>query len=77
MSELMPLQDNRETAEALLKVLQGLVEELHPGRPLSNISLDSSLDKDLGLDSLGRVELMHRIERRFDMTPARTFVCRG
>ena len=69
MSELMPLQDNRETAEALLKVLQGLVEELHPGRPLSNISLDSSLDKDLGLDSLGRVELMHRIERRFDMTP--------
>ena len=65
----MPLQDNRETAEALLTVLHDLVQELHPGWPLSNLSLDSSLDKDLGLDSLGRVELMHRIERRFDVVP--------
>jgi 1-acyl-sn-glycerol-3-phosphate acyltransferase len=65
----MPIADTRETVEALLSVLQTLVGELHPGRPPSAISLDSSLDKDLGLDSLGRVELMHRIGRRFDRVP--------
>jgi 1-acyl-sn-glycerol-3-phosphate acyltransferase len=64
-----PNEDQRETAAALLSVLNTLVGELHPGKPPSAISLDSSLDKDLGLDSLGRVELMHRIERRFDLIP--------
>ncbi|MCX7109861.1 MAG: AMP-binding protein [Proteobacteria bacterium] len=69
MNEPMPIENTRETVEALLSVLQNLVQELHPGRPMAAISLDSSLDKDLGLDSLGRVELMHRIERRFDLAP--------
>ena len=59
----------RETAEALLSELQTLLGELQPGRSSTAISLDSTLDKDLGLDSLGRVELIHRIERRFDMIP--------
>ena len=65
----MPLEDTQETAQALLSLVQTLVGELHPGRPLPTLSLDSSLDKDLGLDSLGRVELLHRIERRFDVVP--------
>ena len=69
MTNPPPTNWQRETAEALLSVLQALVDELHPGRSLTAISLDSTLDKDLGLDSLGRVELMHRIERRFDMIP--------
>ena len=60
---------HRETAASLLTVLQTLIAELHPGRAMPVISLDSSLDKDLGLDSLGRVELMHRIERRFAIVP--------
>ena len=63
------LEKPQETVAALLAVLQTLLGELHPGRPLSDISLDSTLGKDLGLDSLGRVELMHRIERRFGVLP--------
>ena len=59
----------KQTVEALLALAQSLGMELHPGRAMPDITLDSSLDKDLGLDSLGRVELMNRIERRFDVVP--------
>jgi 1-acyl-sn-glycerol-3-phosphate acyltransferase len=38
--------------------------ELHPARRV-NVTLDSTLDRDVGLDSLGRVELVLRVERRF------------
>jgi acyl carrier protein len=65
---------NTETASedklsaSLLAVVEELVEELQlsRGRTLA-LSLDSSLDKDLGLDSLGRVELIVRVEQRFDI----------
>lgn len=69
-----PDSQQDRAAETLLSVAQALVSELKPGRPLAGIALDSSLDKDLGLDSLGRVELMRRIERRFDtVLPERLF----
>ena len=43
-----------------------LVEELHPGaQPLPRATLDDSLERELGLDSLARVELLLRIERKF------------
>jgi len=57
------------TVAALLSLAQALAGELHPGRPLPDIALDSSLGQDLGLDSLGRVELLRRIERHFDVAP--------
>lgn len=49
--------------------------ELHPGwTHLRDVSLDGSLDRDFGLDSLGRVELFFRIEHRFCITlPERLF----
>ena len=50
----------------LLRVIKELVEELHPEQLKSlNISLDSSLDRDLGLDSLARMELLTRLEEQF------------
>ncbi|MDH3745713.1 MAG: AMP-binding protein [Acidobacteriota bacterium] len=49
----------------LLAVVVALVEELHPGRGVRRVGLDSSLDRDLALDSLGRVELVGRLEREF------------
>ena len=55
-----------ENARILCELLRDLVMELRPGQvaPL-RIDLDSSLDRDLGLDSLARMELLSRIERRF------------
>ena len=56
-------------AEKLLLVVRQLSQELRPHGPaLGTITLDSALDRDLGLDSLGRVELLTRMERDFDVT---------
>ena len=55
-------------AERLLGLVQGLVRELYPGRGTPAVlTLDSSLDKDLGIDSLGRVELLVRLENTFNL----------
>ena len=51
----------------LLALVRQVSEELHPGRELKRLTLDSSLDKDLGLDSLGRAELLTRLEKAFDV----------
>jgi 1-acyl-sn-glycerol-3-phosphate acyltransferase len=56
------------SAEALLDVIEGLLRELHPQRTRARAAtLDSPLEGELGLDSLGRVELLHRLERAFGM----------
>src|SRR5271165_7125133 len=50
----------------LLAVIAGLVCELHPQRSrFIEISLSSRLERDLGIDSLARTELMLRVERAF------------
>lgn len=52
------------TESAILEVTRQFLAELYPGAPRRRpISLASSLDRDLGLDSLSRVELAVRIER--------------
>ncbi|MDP6875121.1 MAG: AMP-binding protein [Alphaproteobacteria bacterium] len=59
------------TAETvrLLEAVRQLSQELHPHGPaVGTITLDSALDRDLGFDSLGRVELLSRLERDFDVT---------
>jgi 1-acyl-sn-glycerol-3-phosphate acyltransferase len=58
-----PAGDNIEAV--LLEVLEELTAEIHPYRTTKRrITLDSSLDRDLGLDSLARVELLSRVEAR-------------
>ena len=54
-------------ADALLDIVRQLTAELHPARR-TVITLDSALDRDLGLDSLARVELALRLERRFSVS---------
>ena len=50
---------------AELKILiKSVLDDLHPGHH-TRIEPDSALDSDLGFDSLGRVELMARVERTF------------
>ncbi|HKV08646.1 MAG TPA: AMP-binding protein, partial [Thermoanaerobaculia bacterium] len=62
---------SRETSsgvspDAVLDVVRELAHELQPQRKSwQGLSLDASLERDLGLDSLGRVELLARLERSF------------
>ena len=57
--------DSRPDAAAtLLAIIDGLAAESRPGFEL-RATLDSSLERDLGLDSLARVELISRIEDGF------------
>lgn len=53
----------------LLKTVQQVAAELHPRQSgIRKATLDSALDRDLGFDSLGRVELLSRIERTFELS---------
>ncbi len=52
-------------AEAVLDVIAGMLRELRPEAALPSVGLDDRIERDLGLDSLSRVELMLRIERAF------------
>ncbi|MDH3522341.1 MAG: AMP-binding protein [Acidobacteriota bacterium] len=53
--------------EELLAIVGEVVAELHPGAAGQRPTLDSSLDRDLALDSLGRIELVGRLEKAFDV----------
>jgi 1-acyl-sn-glycerol-3-phosphate acyltransferase len=55
-------------AEAVLEVVRALYVELHHGEPeAGSLVLSSRLETDLGLDSLARVELLLRLEQRFQL----------
>src|SRR5262245_66121271 len=61
-------QAQQRTPEAitqtLLTVVQQLALELHPHKHNAlTVTLDSALERDLGFDSLGRMELLLRLER--------------
>src|SRR5262245_35005758 len=52
--------------QTLLTVVQQLAVELHPHKHNAlTVTLDSALERDLGFDSLGRMELLLRLERTF------------
>lgn len=56
--------DSQSDAERLLGIVRGLARELRPNAPAAeHLSLDHLLERDFGLDSLARVELLIRIER--------------
>lgn len=51
-------------ADHLLALVQQLADDTHPGRPHA-VTLETSFEKDLALDSLARVELMLRVGNTF------------
>jgi acyl carrier protein len=55
-----------DRAAQLLSIIDALVAEVRSGGRQA-ATLDSALDKDLGLDSLARVELLARIEKAFEL----------
>src|ERR1051326_1269708 len=64
------LQAQQRTPDALIQtlltVVQQLAIELHPHKHNAlTVTLDSALERDLGFDSLGRMELLLRLERAF------------
>lgn len=66
----MPAEEisQRRAAEIVLNAAQGVATELQPRlASLKHISLDSHLDRDLGLDSLSRLELVARLEKQFSV----------
>ncbi|MEK7231192.1 MAG: phosphopantetheine-binding protein, partial [Pseudomonadota bacterium] len=56
-----------DVALRLVRLIEQLLAESHPQRKFT-VTLDSSLERDLGLDSLGRVELLQRTERTFGVS---------
>ncbi len=63
-TESTPAAD--DSARKLLEIVAGLAADLKPGAAAARrVELDSALDRDLGFDSLTRVELVLRIERGF------------
>ncbi len=55
-----------DAAPRLLQIVEDLVLELHPHRRgRLRLTLQSSLDRDLAIDSLGLAELLNRIETTF------------
>ncbi len=53
--------------ERVLDVIRGLLEELGSHGAVAELGATSNLDRDLGLGSLERVELLNRLEAAFDV----------
>jgi 1-acyl-sn-glycerol-3-phosphate acyltransferase len=62
------MMDERAKAVAtrVLAIVRDLAKDLQPRKSVPlDVRPDSDLERDLGLDSLGRAELLHRLEREF------------
>jgi 1-acyl-sn-glycerol-3-phosphate acyltransferase len=57
-----------DPASKLIGVVEEVARELNPTRKRAAATLDSRLDRDLGIDSLGRAELIARIEHAFGVS---------
>ena len=68
MQPIDTTNDTNDTVIELLQLINVLVTEVHPHRQPKPITLDTSFEKDLGLDSLTRVELISRLEKKFSLT---------
>jgi 1-acyl-sn-glycerol-3-phosphate acyltransferase len=68
-------QDREEDAATVLEIARELLAELHPhSSALPPASLDSTLDRDLAMDSLARLELITRLQQVFQVTLPETLI---
>ncbi len=51
----------------LIEIVRDLATELHPEAVRGELDLHSHLEKDAGIDSLGRIELLLRIDRQWSV----------
>ena len=61
-------ENTDQQIEQLLAIIGQLSKELHPHRRPPPLTLDSSLEREYGFDSLSWVELLIRIEQDFDVS---------
>lgn len=75
MNTASTADEQNKTVQILFDVIQELVSELHVAKSRTLVlNLDCSLDADVGLDSLARVELISRLEKCFRIVlPQRVF----
>ena len=67
--DVQPARATDDKSQALLQIIMELARELNrQQRQPVRVTLDSVLDRDLGFDSLSRVELLTRIERGFGVS---------
>ena len=63
----MPI--DRDPTSALLRLVRDLADQLRPGNDVAQtLGLDHSLERDYGLDSLARAELLTRLERELGVS---------
>ena len=62
-----PVAKGSGAPEALLGLVAAFLAQTRPRGAPPPVALDSRLDRDLGIDSLARMELLLRIEREFDV----------
>jgi 1-acyl-sn-glycerol-3-phosphate acyltransferase len=68
-SEPQPGEDQPDATTRLLALLRDLAVEARPDRADDlRVGLQSDLERDLGLDSLARSELLLRVEKEFSLT---------
>ncbi len=69
MGEISNTEPKHLSSRRLLVLVADMAEEIHPGQNLASlVALDKSLERDLGFDSLSRMELLQRVEREFSIT---------
>ena len=64
LGEGQPAELSSEVSARLLRVVSVMVEETRPGR-VEHVHMRSHLERELGLDSLARVELLLRVGSEF------------
>lgn len=64
---LKPDVINMNDEVKLLSLVREFISEFKSERALGHLNLTASIDRDLGVDSLGRVELFLRIEKAFSI----------
>ena len=69
MGEISNTEQKEVSPQRLLALVAEMAEEIHPGQNLASlVSLEKSLERELGFDSLSRMELLQRVEHEFGIT---------
>jgi acyl carrier protein len=67
MKRTLTTEEYTAVEEKVLEIIRQLVMDLGVDRAIRAVTLDASLDRDLGLGSLERVELLVRVEKAFSI----------